>query len=245
MSESPSHEYVPNPYLNGRIILIDKPLGWTSFDAVKKIRSSLQKAFKIKKLKVGHAGTLDPLATGLLVLCTGNATKQIAHLTADEKIYTGTFCLGATTPSFDLETEVQKAGDASEITKADVEKAASELTGEFMQMPPVYSAKWVDGKRAYEAARKGEHVALTANKVTIKKFTTDCSELPKVHFEITCSKGTYIRAVARDLGEKLGCGAYLYTLRRTASGSYLVKDALTPEAFRSALYNEITEKASS
>ncbi len=219
-------------FIEGQVLLIEKPLGWTSFDAVKKIRSTLQRQYNLKKLKVGHAGTLDPLATGLLVLCTGKATKLISALTLDDKTYTGTFRLGATTPSYDLETELSDVLETSHITAEMVEAAALKLSGEQQQIPPQFSAKRVEGKRAYESARKGEEVALKANRIHISTFEVRCHELPNVHFEIACTKGTYIRSIARDLGESLGCGAHLTALRRTKSGIYNIEDALTPDAFR-------------
>jgi tRNA pseudouridine55 synthase len=230
-------------FLNGKILLIDKPFGWTSFDVVKKIRNQIQRRYGLKKLKVGHAGTLDPLATGLLVLCTGKATKLISELTIADKAYTGTFRLGATTPSYDLETEVSETLPTLHITPAMVAQAAAKLSGEQQQVPPQYSAKQVDGKRAYDSARKGEEVKLAPNRVHISKFETDCSKLPDVRFAIVCTKGTYIRSIARDLGELLGCGAHLTELRRTFSGEYNVDDAKSPEEFSLWLGDEISTKS--
>jgi tRNA pseudouridine55 synthase len=201
------------------------------------VRNLLQKACGLKKLKVGHAGTLDPLATGLLVLCTGKATKLIASLTADDKAYTGTLRLGSTTPSYDLETEINQTLPTGHITPQMVAQAAQSLTGPIMQVPPGYSAKWVDGKRAYLAARKGEEVALSPVPVVVHTFATDCADLPDVHFEIHCAKGTYVRSLVRDLGEALACGAHLTALCRTASGSFRLSDALTIEKLSARLQN--------
>ncbi len=225
-------------FLNGKILLIDKPLDWTSFDAVKKVRNLIQRRYNLKKLKVGHAGTLDPLATGLLVLCTGKFTKLINELTIADKAYTGTFRLGAITPSYDLETTVSETLPTSHISPAMIAEAAAKLSGEQQQIPPQFSAKWVDGKRAYESARKGEEVKLAPNRVLISKFEIHCDNLPNVRFEIICSKGTYIRSIARDLGEMLACGAHLTELRRTRSGEYKVEEAISPEEFRLMLGDE-------
>jgi tRNA pseudouridine55 synthase len=218
-------------FLEGQILLIDKPLEWTSFDAVKKVRFAIQKTFDLKKIKVGHAGTLDPLATGLLVICTGKFTKKITELTGQDKTYTGTFTLGATTPSYDLETEVEDHKPTGHISPEMVEEAAQRMSGVQQQMPPQFSAKQVDGKRAYESARKGIEVKLQAREVEIKKFEVDTTQLPEVQFEITCTKGTYIRSMARDLGELLGCGAHLSKLVRTAVGDYSLDGAISPGDF--------------
>ncbi|NEN24579.1 tRNA pseudouridine(55) synthase TruB [Cryomorpha ignava] len=225
-------------FLEGQLLLIDKPLEWTSFDAVKKIRYSIRKKFNLKKIKVGHAGTLDPLATGLLIICTGRFTKKITELTLEEKSYSGTFTIGATTASYDLESEVENKTSTDHITTQDVEAAVAELTGKQEQVPPIFSAKKVDGKRAYESARKGEEVILKANTVEIKTFDVDCSELPLVRFSIICSKGTYIRSIARDLGEKLKTGAYLSELRRDAIGHFNLDNAIDPIAFQELLEGE-------
>ena len=222
-------------FQEGQLLLIDKPLTWTSFDAVKKIRYSIRKKFNLKKIKVGHAGTLDPLATGLLIICTGRFTKKIAELTLQEKTYTGTFTIGSTTPSFDLETERENEKPTDHITAADVEKGAKEMTGKQEQIPPIFSAKKVDGKRAYESARKGKELELKAQPVEIKKFEVNCENLPLVHFTIECSKGTYIRSIARDLGEKLETGAHLSALRREAIGNFNVENAIEPALFQQML----------
>ncbi|MDX1629696.1 MAG: tRNA pseudouridine(55) synthase TruB [Fulvivirga sp.] len=207
----------------GRIILVDKPLHWTSFDVVKKLRYH----FKFKK--IGHAGTLDPLATGLLVLCTGKKTKEIEKYQGQEKEYTGTFLIGQTTPSYDLETEPTPPVDITHISKADLEDAAKYFTGTITQTPPIFSAVKVKGKRAYEHARKGEDVKLKSREVTIKIFKITAFNKPEVSFRVVCSKGTYIRSLAHDFGQKLGVGAYLASLRRTRIGNFNVADAATIE----------------
>lgn len=205
----------------GELLLVDKPVGWTSFDVVNKIRYSLRPA----KIKVGHAGTLDPLATGLLIICTGKFTKKIDTYQAEAKEYTGTITLGATTPSYDLETEVDARYDASGITEDAILDAAQSLTGDILQLPPAHSAIKQQGERIYEKARRGEHVTLTPRPVTVYKFEITNVSLPEVHFCIQCSKGTYIRSLAHDLGQILGCGGHLSSLRRTGSGSFRVEDA--------------------
>ena len=205
------------PY--GEVFLIDKPLEWTSFDVVKKVRNAL----KIKK--VGHAGTLDPLATGLLIVCAGKKTKSIDSYMAQEKEYTGTFVIGKTTESFDLEKEVIDVADPSKITLEQVKAAASQLTGDIMQVPPMHSAIKVDGKRVYEAARKGQEVKMEARPVTVSVFEITDYRCPEVKFRIVCSKGTYIRSLARDLGELLGVGAYMSELRRTRIGDFRIEES--------------------
>lgn len=219
----------------GQLLLIDKPPTWTSFDAVAKVRYAIRKKFNLKKLKVGHAGTLDPLATGLLIICTGKFTKRIADLTLENKTYTGTFTLGATTPSYDLETETENHQSTDHITDDMVHTAVGKLSGAVMQMPPIFSAKKVDGQRAYVAARKGREVKLEPRPVIISKFEVDASSLPQVKFEIECSKGTYIRSIAHDLGETLGCGAHLSELRRTKIGAYSVEESIDPVEFQRAV----------
>lgn len=205
------------PY--GEVFLIDKPYQWTSFDVVKKVRNAL----KIKK--VGHAGTLDPLATGLLIVCAGKKTKSIDSYMAQEKEYTGTFILGKTTESFDLEKEVTDVSDPSDITFDLVKSAVAQLTGDILQIPPMHSAIKVDGKRVYESARKGIEVKMEARPVTVSEFEITSFENPEVQFRIVCSKGTYIRSLARDLGEILGVGAYMSALRRTRIGDFSLNEA--------------------
>lgn len=202
------------------VLLIDKPYGWTSFQVVKKIRFLLQKKFNIKKLKVGHAGTLDPLATGLLIICYGKETKNIHEYQSLEKEYMGSFYIGATTPCFDREKEIDKTFDISAITERQIQEVAKTFLGKQLQVPPLFSAKKIDGKKAYEIARAGEEKEIKANEVEIKLFEITKIELPLVYFKIVCSKGTYIRSIARDFGEKLGSGAFLYDLKRERIGSY-------------------------
>lgn len=205
----------------GEVFLIDKPLEWTSFDVVKKIRNTL----RIKK--VGHAGTLDPLATGLLIVCAGKKTKSIETYMGQEKEYTGTFVLGKTTESFDLEKEVVDVADPSHLTLEDVKYAAAQLTGDIMQVPPMHSAIKVDGKRVYESARKGLEVIMEARPVSVPVFEITNFQNPIVHFRIVCSKGTYIRSLARDLGNILGVGAYMASLNRTRIGNFKLEDAIS------------------
>jgi len=214
-------------FVAGEILLVDKEVGWTSFDAVKSIRGTLQKAHNLRRFKVGHAGTLDPLATGLLLICTGKATKKIDSLQAQEKVYTGKIFLGATTPSSDLETEVDQEFPTDHITEKDILLCAKEFEGDHEQTPPVFSAIKIDGKRAYEYARKDEAVKMKSRKVFIHHFKVTKIDFPLVEFEIKCSKGTYIRSIARDFGTKLNSGAYLHLLRRTMIGDFSVDDALT------------------
>lgn len=225
-------ELTVEEFQSGQLLLIDKPLTWTSFDAVAKVRYAIRKKFNLRKLKVGHAGTLDPLATGLLIICTGKFTKRIADITLENKTYTGTFTLGATTPSYDLESETENHQSTDHITDEMVQEAVNKLSGAGMQMPPVFSAKKVDGKRAYISARKGKEVKLEARPVIIGKFEVNTSALPDVKFEIECSKGTYIRSIAHDLGESLGCGAHLSELRRTKIGDYSAENAIDPVEFQ-------------
>ncbi|MCK9421126.1 MAG: tRNA pseudouridine(55) synthase TruB [Bacteroidales bacterium] len=206
-------------------MLINKPYDWTSFDVVGKLRSLIRKYLGIRKIKIGHAGTLDPLATGLLILCTGKFTKRIDEFQGLEKEYTGTFRLGATTPSFDLETAPETLSPFDHLTNEDIFSAANRYTGTFDQIPPLYSARKVDGKRAYTYARKEIDVEIEARPVTITAFDITSIDLPDVDFRIICSKGTYIRSLARDFGQILGCGAYLTTLCRTRIGPYFLRDA--------------------
>jgi tRNA pseudouridine55 synthase len=201
------------------VFLIDKPYQWTSFDVVNKVRNAL----KIKK--VGHAGTLDPLATGLLIVCAGKMTKKIDSFMGLEKEYEGTFVLGKTTESFDLEREVMEVANPDHLTKEEILAAVQELTGEILQIPPAHSAIKKDGKRVYESARKGIEVVLEPRAVTVSVFEITRIELPEIDFRIVCSKGTYIRSLARDLGEKLNVGAYMSALKRTRIGEYKLEDA--------------------
>lgn len=222
-------------YKEGQVILIDKPLEWTSFQAVNKVRWLIRKSFGIKKIKVGHAGTLDPLATGLLIICSGKFTKRIDTFQAQEKEYTGMFTLGATTPSYDLETEIDQSFDTSEITSEKIQEATKQFLGEIQQQPPVFSALKKDGKRLYEFARSGEDVEIPFRTVTISEFEITKIELPNVHFRVVCSKGTYIRSLANDFGKALNNGAHLSALRRTRIGEYSVENAVGIEAFEASL----------
>jgi tRNA pseudouridine55 synthase len=216
-------EVRPIPFEEGRIILVDKPLTWTSFQAVKKLR------YLTKCKKIGHAGTLDPLATGLLVICSGKATKIIESIQATEKEYTGEFFIGKTTPSYDLETEVNATFSTEHITQEMLYTTAQQFVGEIMQTPPLFSALKVDGKRAYELARKGVEKELNPRKIHIKAFELTEIQLPIVKFRLVCSKGTYVRSLAFDFGKALQSGAYLSSLRRTKIGDYQVDNAFTLE----------------
>lgn len=208
-------------FAEGEMLLINKPYHWTSFDVVGKIRNSL----KPLKLKVGHAGTLDPLATGLLIICTGKLTKKIDEFQAQDKEYTGTFTLGATTPSFDLETEPENKLPVEHLSEEQIRAACQPFLGEIEQLPPAHSAVKVDGERLYLKARRGDEVTLKPRKVTISEFEITRIELPEVDFRVVCSKGTYIRSLANDFGQELGCGAYLSKLCRTRSGDYRLQNA--------------------
>ena len=208
----------------GEVLLVDKPLTWTSFDVVRKVKNALG----IKK--IGHAGTLDPLATGLLILCTGKKTKEIDLIQAQEKEYTGTFRLGETTPSFDLETAVDVVRPYAHLTAGEIAAASLPFVGAIQQTPPIFSAVKVDGKRAYELARTGATAEIKAKSIEIKVFELTRIELPELDFRVVCSKGTYIRGLARDLGEALGCGAHLTRLVRTRIGEYRVEDAFSMAA---------------
>ncbi|MDD2964815.1 MAG: tRNA pseudouridine(55) synthase TruB [Bacteroidales bacterium] len=229
---------IQHDFAEGAILLFDKPYGWTSFDVVGKVRNTVRRYLGVKSIKVGHAGTLDPLATGLLIVCTGKATKQIDQLQSTDKEYTGTFVLGATTPSFDLEKEIDARWPVDHITPEMVYAAAQSLTGSIMQTPPVFSAVKVDGKRAYDYARGNEEVVIAAKPVVISTFEITRLDMPEVDFRVVCSKGTYIRALARDFGLALHSGAYMSALRRTRSGSFFVTDAQHPLHFCEVLKNQ-------
>ncbi len=218
-------------YQNGHVILLDKPLNWTSFQVVNKVRWLLRKQFKLKKIKVGHAGTLDPLATGLLILCTGKFTKKIDQFQAQEKEYTGTLTLGATTPSYDLETPINQTFETNHLTAEKIHSITQQFIGEIQQKPPVFSALKKDGKRLYELARAGKEVDIPARKVTIKEFEITHITMPQVAFRVVCSKGTYIRSLAHDVGKALHTGAHLTALRRTKIGDFSVQQAQTISDF--------------
>ena len=206
-------------------ILVDKPLGWTSFDVVNKLRWYLKRRLGVKKLKVGHAGTLDPLATGLLIICIGKHTKCIEELMVGEKEYTGTILLGKTTPSFDLETAFNGEYPLDHITSEMLENVRCSFLGEQDQVPPVFSAKQIDGKRAYDLARAGKKVEMKANRINISDFQIEASAFPEIRFSVSCSKGTYIRSIAHDFGAKLESGATLIELRRVRSGDLVIAEA--------------------
>lgn len=218
-------------FLNGKVLIIDKPLNWTSFQVVNKIRWAIRKKFNLKKIKVGHAGTLDPLATGLLIVCTGKMTKSINEYQAENKEYTGTITLGATTPSFDLETEIDRSFPIAHVTEELIHATAESFKGLIKQKPPIYSAIKKDGIRLYELARKGEETDIKSREVHILDFEITKIELPVVHFKIVCSKGTYIRSIANDFGKALKSGGHLSSLRRTKSGAFDLTEAISPESF--------------
>ncbi len=226
-------------YKDGQIILIDKPLQWTSFQVVNKLRWLIRKNFKIKKIKVGHAGTLDPLASGLLIICTGKFTKRIEEFQGQIKEYTGTLTLGATTPSYDLETEINKTFSIDHISENSIKETTSHFIGEIDQYPPVFSALKKDGKRLYEYAREGEEVKIEARKITISEFEITRVALPEVDFRVVCGKGTYIRSLAHDFGKKLKSGAHLTALRRTRIGAFSVENATTIQSFENQLSTKI------
>ena len=218
-------------YKNGQILLIDKPLKWTSFQAVNKIRWHIKQRFQIKKIKVGHAGTLDPLASGLLIICTGKQTKEIHVYQGQEKEYTGTITIGATTPSYDLETEIDNTFTTAHITKELIHDTTKRFLGEIDQKPPIFSAIKKEGKRLYELARKGETAEIKSRKVTIDEFEITNINLPNIDFRVVCSKGTYIRSLAYDFGKALHSGGHLSALRRTKIGAFSVEKAKSIEDF--------------
>ena len=223
-------------YLEGQILLIDKPLTWSSFQAVNKLKYILKRKYDLpKKFKIGHAGTLDPLATGLLIVCTGKFTKRITEIQGQAKEYTGTFTVGATTPSYDLETDVDATFPTEHITSDLIQETTKQFLGEIDQKPPVFSAIKKDGKRLYEHARAGEEVEIAFRKTTIHEFEITRIALPEVDFRVVCSKGTYIRSLAFDFGCALNSGAYLSVLRRTKIGDYDVENGISPEDFEKLL----------
>ncbi|MFK5878477.1 MAG: tRNA pseudouridine(55) synthase TruB [Flavobacteriaceae bacterium] len=218
-------------YKNGQVLLIDKPLNWTSFQVVNKLRWEIRQKYNIKKIKVGHAGTLDPLATGLLILCTGKFTKKIDTYQAQEKEYTGTITVGGTTPSYDLETKIDKTYPADHITDKLILETTKQFLGELNQKPPIFSAIKKDGRKLYELARAGEATEIKMRKISISEFEITNINLPNIEFRVVCSKGTYIRSLAYDFGLALKSGAHLSALRRTKIGNFLVDDAQTVEGF--------------
>ncbi len=231
MTETPFHQ--------GKLLLLNKPLTWTSFDLVNKVRSAIERHYKLKRLalKVGHAGTLDPLATGLMLICTGKKTREIDAYQGMPKEYTGTFVLGATTPCFDLEKAVDQTYPTEHITDELIRGAAQRFIGKQQQEPPVFSAKKVDGKRAYDLARAGKEAKMTLSEIEITEFEITGIRMPEVDFRVVCSKGTYIRSLARDFGLALQSGAYLSGLCRTKIGKYSVEDASSVEEFIGQLQN--------
>ena len=224
-------------FLEGKLLLIDKPLNWTSFQVVNKMRWEIKRKVSLKKIKVGHAGTLDPLATGLLVICTGKMTKQIDNYQAQEKEYTGTITLGSTTPSYDLETEIDQVYPTAHITDDLLHEVAQEFTGEIEQKPPIFSAVKKDGQRLYNIARAGKTTEIPTRTVNISEFKITKFENNIVYFKVVCSKGTYIRSLANDFGKALNSGAHLSSLRRTRIGQLSISDSISLENFISSLEN--------
>ena len=223
-------------YLNGQVLLIDKPYEWSSFQALNAVKWAIRKKFDLnKRFKIGHAGTLDPLATGLLVICTGKFTKKIPEFQGQIKEYTGTITLGATTPSYDLETEVDKTFPISHVSETAVKEILPKFIGKIEQKPPLFSALKKDGKRLYEFAREGKEVEIQSRMIEIHAFEITGFEMPELDFRVVCSKGTYIRSLAHDFGKALNSGAYLSTLRRTKIGDFNVSKAVTPEVFKQNL----------
>ncbi len=222
-------------FLEGQILLIDKPLNWTSFQAVNSLKWGIRKKFDLKKIKIGHAGTLDPLATGLLIICTGKFTKRIPELQGQTKEYTGTITLGATTPSYDLETEIDKTYPTEHLTEELITTTTSKFVGKIEQIPPIFSALKKDGKRLYEFAREGKTVDIKSRQIEIFEFEITKIQLPDVHFRVSCSKGTYIRSLAHDFGKALNSGGHLSSLRRTKIGDYNVDNAVSPDDFKQTM----------
>jgi len=222
-------------FLAGQVLLMDKPLGWSSFDVVKKVKNLIRTKYSLKKIKVGHAGTLDPLATGLLIICTGKFTKRISEIQAQEKTYAGTITLGGTTASYDLETEVINNYETSHLTEDLIKESTAQFIGEIDQKPPIYSALKKEGERLYKKARRGENIEIESRKITVRKFTINSIKNLEVNFEIKCSKGTYIRSIANDFGAALNSGGYLSKLCRTSIGEYQLSEAINLEKFKNLL----------
>ena len=219
-------------FLEGKVLLFNKPLTWSSFDLVKKVRNTIKSNLNIRKIKVGHAGTLDPLADGLLIICTGKFTKKIDEIQGQKKVYTGEITLGSTTPSYDLETEIEETFDTSHITEELIHNSCKKFEGKIMQKPPIYSALKREGKRLYQHAREGTKIEIKEREVEIESFKITSIEMPKLKFEVVCSKGTYIRSLAYDFGKELNSGALLSVLRREKIGSFDLKDAFSVESFQ-------------
>jgi len=241
---TPSEHIDTTDFQSGALLLVDKPQGWTSFDVVNKIRWALRNRLGVKKFKVGHSGTLDPMATGLLLICTGKWTKKLNELQGLDKSYTGTITLGGVTPSFDAETEVRDEKPVEGINKNDIQGHASKYVGVIDQVPPVYSAIKVDGKPLYKSARAGKEVKPDPRQVEVHAFDIVNINPPEVEFEVSCSKGTYIRSLAHDLGQDLGCGGYLTELRRTVVGPYNIEQAFVFEDLITAISREDKQSAS-
>jgi tRNA pseudouridine55 synthase len=222
-------------FIEGEVLLFDKPYQWTSFDLVRKVRNMIRTKFNLPKIKVGHAGTLDPLASGLLIVCTGKCTKQINLFQDQEKEYIAGILLGKTTPSYDLETEFDNEYPTDHITKEIIEESLKVFLGESDQIPPVFSAKFIDGKRAYEYARKGEEVEMKPSRITIYDIKLLSFDMPEITISVRCSKGTYIRSLVRDIGAQLNSGACMISLKRTAIGNYELNNALSIEEFKNKL----------
>ncbi len=228
-------EFSKDFFLNGAVLCFDKPLHWTSFQLVNKVRWLIKQQYNLKKIKVGHAGTLDPLATGLVIICTGKATKTIPELMGQPKTYTGEITFGATRPSFDMETEIDAKFPIEHLSEEKIKHKTQDFTGKIQQQPPVFSALKKDGKRLYEYARKGETVDIPKREVEITSFEITEVNLPKIMFKVKCSKGTYIRSLAHDFGKALDSGAYLSALQRNAVGDFKLEKALSLEGFTEAL----------
>ena len=223
--------YTEASFKEGQVLLFDKPLHWTSFQLVNKVRWLIKKQYGLKKIKVGHAGTLDPLATGLLIICTGKFTKRIENFMGQEKEYTGSITLGATTPSYDLETEIDATFPTEHLTEDKIRESTAQFTGDIQQRPPVFSALKKKGKRLYEFARSGEQVDIPKRTVNIREFEMTTINLPEVHFRVSCSKGTYIRSLAHDFGKALESGAHLSSLRRTRIGDFSIDNCISLQDF--------------
>ena len=219
-------------FLEGQVLLFNKPLGWSSFDVVKKVRGIIKSVKNIRKIKVGHAGTLDPLADGLLIICTGKFTKRIDEIQGQKKVYSGEITLGATTPSYDKETEVDQTFDVSKITDKIIHKTSKKFEGKIMQKPPIFSALKREGKRLYKHAREGTKIEINAREVEIEKFKITSIEMPKITFKIVCSKGTYIRSLAHDFGKELNNGAHLSSLKREMIGNFSLSDSISIDSFK-------------
>ena len=229
-------------FINGELLLVDKPYGWTSFDVVNSLRYSIKKGLGIKKIKVGHAGTLDPLATGLLIVCTGKLTKQIETFQGQDKTYVGSMHIGKTTPSYDKETEVDRKYETTEISNEVLDSTVKSFVGEVTQTPPIYSAVKIKGKRAFEYARKDDEVQIKSRKVRINVFKLLTYELPEIDFLVNCSKGTYIRSLVNDFGKAMNNGAYMSGLRRTAIGEFSINDAHGVEELKEIIKLSLTNQ---